>query len=94
MEIQCPYCDFSGPRMTVHAHLADAHAGELGWRTDERFGYTYCIVTCPVCGAKYEQVVRKARRDPAFVDEYEHEIRLVVFDLLLHHLHGEHEVGL
>jgi hypothetical protein len=45
-----------------------------------------------VCGASYEQVTKKARRDPSFVQEYEYEIRLVVFDLLLYHLQGEHNL--
>ena len=53
----------------------------------------YTVLTCPVCGDIYEQVTKKARRDPSFVSEYEHEIRLVVFDLLLYHLQGEHGVG-
>jgi len=59
---------------------------------DEFTGHTFIIVTCPVCGASYEQVTKKARRDPSFVSEYEHEIRMVVFDLLLYHLQGEHGI--
>jgi hypothetical protein len=46
-----------------------------------------------MCGASYEQVTKKARRDPSFVSEYEYEIRLVIFDLLLYHLQGEHGEG-
>ena len=93
MSFDCPYCDFSGPRMSVHAHLAETHGDELGWRKDERLGFTYCIVTCPLCGASHAQIVRKARKNPEFVQEYEHHIRLVVFDLLLYHLQGEHGFG-
>jgi hypothetical protein len=47
----------------------------------------------PICGAGYEQVTKKARRDPNFMSEYEYEIHLVVFDLLLYHLEGEHGAG-
>jgi hypothetical protein len=65
----------------------------LGVRVDEFTGHTFYIVTCPVCGASYEQVTKKARRDPSFVLEYEYEIRMVVFDLLLYHLQGEHQLG-
>jgi uncharacterized Zn finger protein (UPF0148 family) len=50
-------------------------------------------VTCPVCKDSYEQVTKKARNDPSFVKEYEHEIRLVVFDMLLYHMQGEHQLG-
>lgn len=76
--------------MVVHAHLAEAHGDVLGWRTDELLGYTYCVITCPLCGMSHEQVVRKARKNPDFVEEYKHQIRLVAFDLLLYHLQGEH----
>lgn len=87
---KCPYCDFIGKRSEVHTHLAETHGDTLGVRVDEFTGHTFIIVTCPVCGASYEQVTKKARRDPSFVLEYEYEIRLVVFDLLLYHLQGEH----
>jgi len=93
MIFQCPYCEFSARRSAVHSHLAENHADTLSTRVDEYTGHTFYIVSCPVCGATYEQVTRKARRDPNFVSEYEHEIRLVVFDLLLYHLQGEHGAG-
>ncbi len=83
---KCPYCEFRGKRSEVHSHLAESHPDTLG-------SHTFYIVTCPVCGASYEQVTKKARRDPNFVSEYEYEIRLVVFDLLLYHLQGEHGEG-
>ncbi|HBY92859.1 MAG: hypothetical protein M5U01_39275 [Ardenticatenaceae bacterium] len=90
MSSTCPYCDFHGPRTSVHTHLAATHSDVLGWEVDERFGHTACVVTCPLCGASHSQVVRKARKNPGFIQEYEYEIRLVVFDLLLYHLQGEH----
>jgi len=90
---KCPYCEFSGKRSEVHSHLADSHPDTLGSRVDEFTGHTFYVVTCPVCGASYEQVTKKARRDPNFAREYEYEIRLVVFDLLLYHLQGEHGLG-
>ena len=89
----CPYCEFSGKRSEVHSHLAETHAGTLGTRVDEFTGHTYYIVTCPECGASYEQITKKVRRDPSFVSEYEYEIHLVIFDLLLYHLQGEHAAG-
>jgi hypothetical protein len=90
----CPYCEFSGKRSEVHHHLAESHGDTLGKRIDEFTGHTFFIVTCPVCGDSYEQVTKKALRDPGFVQEYEFEIRLVVFDLLLYHLQGEHGLGM
>lgn len=77
----------------MHSHLAQSHGDTLGMRVDEYTGHTFFTVTCPVCGDRYEQVTKKARRDPNFVSEYEFEIRLVVFDLLLYHLQGEHQIG-
>ena len=90
---KCPYCEFVGTRSEVHGHLAGNHPDRLGSRIDEYTGHTFYIVTCPVCGANYEQVTKKVRRDPNFAREYEYEIRLVVFDLLLYHLQGEHGAG-
>ena len=90
----CPYCSLSGTRSQVHEHLVEAHPDTLGTRVDEFTGHRYYVITCPVCGASYEQVTKKARRDPNFVSEYEHEIHLVVFDLLLFHLEGEHGAGI
>ena len=90
---KCPYCEFNGKRSEVHSHLAESHPDTLGSRVDEFTGHTFYIVTCPICGASYEQVTKKARRDPGFISEYEYEIHLVVFDLLLYHLQGEHGFG-
>ena len=89
----CPHCEFNGKRSEVHSHLAQSHGDTLSMRVDEYTGHTFFTVTCPVCGDSYEQVTKKARRDPNFVSEYEFEIRLVVFDLLLYHLQGEHQIG-
>ncbi len=93
MAVPCPYCDYQGRRSEVHAHLAEAHAGEISWGVQERTGHTFATISCPLCGARWEQVLRKARRDPSFVEEFRFEISLVVFDLLLHHLRGEHGMG-
>ena len=90
---ECPYCDFSGKRSELHKHLVESHGDTLGKRVDEFTGHTFFVVTCPVCNDSYEQVTKKARRDPSFVSEYEHEIRLVVFDMLLYHMQGEHGLG-
>ncbi len=93
MSMRCPYCDVEGDRPTIHLHLAEAHADRLAFSWHERSGYAIATVSCPLCGASWDQPLRKARRDPGFLDEYAYEIRLVLFDLLLHHIRGEHETG-
>lgn len=93
MSVTCPYCDVQGDRRTIHAHLAQDHGDRITLSVHERSGYTIATVTCPLCSARWEQPIRKARRDPRFLEEYAHEIRLVLFDLLLHHLRGEHAIG-
>jgi peptide subunit release factor 1 (eRF1) len=50
-------------------------------------------ITCPRCGARYQHNVRKGRRDPAFLTEFEREIQLVALDMLLNHLLAEHELS-
>lgn len=87
--MRCPYCDFQSTRRELHAHLTDTHGDTLQWKEDAA-GYTYCVVTCPLCRARYEQIVRKSLKDPGFVEAYARQIRLVVFDILLYHLQAEH----
>lgn len=91
--VPCPYCTFHASRGELHAHLADAHGDQLSFAWHERSGFLVATVVCPLCGARWDQPIRKARRDPRFVEEFAYEIRLVLFDLLLHHLRGEHGYG-
>ncbi len=86
--MNCPWCDFAGTLRPLHAHLCDAHPDEVSFETQgSRHAYA---VTCPVCGAGYEQTIKPRMDDPSFVEEYRREIRLVAFDMLLNHLLGEH----
>ena len=87
--MRCPWCTVDGSPRALHAHLADAHGSIV--RTDERNGNHYYAVTCPRCDAVYEHAVRKGRRDPAFLEEFDREIRMVALDMLVHHLVAEHE---
>lgn len=93
MSFTCPYCGLRADWGTMHAHLAEVHDDQIAFSLHERSGYTIATVTCPLCSASWEQPIRKARRDPRFLEEYAYEIRLVLFDLLLHHLRGEHGEG-
>jgi len=85
----CPWCEFSGEPRALHAHLGEAH--EDGVRFEERGSSRWYVVTCPVCGDGYEHLVKPRSRDPRFVEEFQHEIRLVAFDMLVNHLIAEHE---
>lgn len=88
--MRCPWCDCeaSAPR-ALHAHLGEQHGDRVVATADER-GARYEI-TCPQCGDRYSHLVRKGRRDPAFLTEFEREIRLVALDMLVNHLLAEHE---
>lgn len=90
-QLHCPYCSFVGSRGLLHHHLAEVHGEMITFLQHERSGYLLASISCPICGARWEQPLRKARRDPHFIEEFAYEIRLVLFDLLLHHLRGEHQ---
>jgi hypothetical protein len=47
-------------------------------------------VACPRCGGEIQHGVKPRWRDPGFLAEFQEEIRLVAFDLLLHHLEDAH----
>lgn len=87
--MRCPWCDFVGSPRRLHAHLAERHGDAV--RTEERHGNHLYAVTCPECAESYEHTVRKGRRDPGFLVEFDREIRMVALDMLVHHLAAEHE---
>jgi hypothetical protein len=87
--MDCPWCDVAASPRQLHAHLGERHADQV--RTSERNGKSWYEVTCPRCGASYQHVVRKAARDPAFIEGFGREIRMVALDMLVHHLMAEHE---
>jgi hypothetical protein len=86
--MNCPLCPFEGSPRVLHAHLGDAHPEVV--RFEERAGRSFYALTCPVCGEGYEHQIKPRGRDPAFVDEFAAQIRLVAFDMLVSHLMGEH----
>lgn len=89
--MRCPWCTFEGSPRRLHAHLAEAHPE--GIRFEERVGRSFYALTCPVCGAGYEHQIKPRGRDPGFVEEYQGQIRLVAFDMLVNHLMAEHGEG-
>ena len=89
--MNCPFCDFeAGPR-ALHAHLGERHGDAV--TAGERGDKAYYQVICPRCGDRYQHVVRKGARDPAFLTEFEREIQLVALDMLVNHLLAEHELS-
>lgn len=47
-------------------------------------------IACPRCGAAHEARVKPRGQDPAFLDTFAKEIRMVAFDMLINHIHAEH----
>lgn len=88
--MKCPFCASDLPIGELHLHLADDHAEKIGTEeAGERIVYT---VTCPHCGDSYRRPIKKAVADPEFLSEFERQIKLVAFDMLIHHLRAEHDV--
>lgn len=86
--MNCPYCGDERGIRDLHAHLADDHAGEITTEeVGERTAYT---VTCPYCSERYRQPMKKSGKDPDFLAQFERQIRLVAFDMLINHVLAEH----
>jgi hypothetical protein len=86
--VNCPWRDTAAGPRALHAHLSDQHGDQVS--TTGRDGKVFYEISCPLCGARYEQLVRKGAGDPEFLAEFETEIRMVAFDVLVHHLLAEH----
>jgi len=86
--VNCPWCPFEGEPRSLHAHLEEAHPDGVVFA--EKAGRSFYSVSCPVCGSGYEHAIKPRSRDAAFVEQYQREIRLVGFDMLVNHLVAEH----
>jgi hypothetical protein len=86
--MRCPYCEVETSIRALHAHLADDHAQEV--KSEPYLDYTAYVVTCPTCGESYRRQMRKSAKDAEFVTEFDRDIRLVAFDMLINHLLVEH----
>jgi transcription elongation factor Elf1 len=89
--MNCPWCDFEAQPRAMHAHLSERHGEAVIASAEE--GRARYEVTCPRCGQRYQHLVRKGRRDPEFLTEFEREIRMVALDMLVSHLLAEHELS-
>ena len=84
----CPDCEFFGHRMDLHAHLLAQHPEKVQIHVDEASGKLVYEVKCVLC----DEVIRKQlRKRPEVLEEYQREIRMVAFDLLLYHMQALHE---
>jgi hypothetical protein len=87
--MNCPWCPFEGHPRQLHAHLGESHPEAVVF--EERIGRTFYGVTCPQCGDGYRHEIKPRGRDPGFVEEFNAQIRLVAFDMLVNHLLVEHD---
>lgn len=87
--MKCPWCDFEDHPRALHAHLGEEHPEEVVF--EERIGRIFYGITCPHCGDGYRHEIKPRGRDPGFVEEFNAQIRLVAFDMLVNHLLVEHD---
>lgn len=88
--MDCPYCEMRGTRREVHRHLADEHGEKVTIDVDEQRNRRTYEIRCPTCDAPWERQIKPRYKDPNFIAEFEEEIKLVAFDMLLYHIQGEH----
>ncbi len=87
--MNCPYCDFTGPRMKLHRHLGEMHLDAVVTEAGEDGRMRY-VIQCPLCELKYQHRVKPRYTDAGFLQEFRAEIGLVAFDQLLYHLAEKH----
>lgn len=88
--MRCPYCQSTAARRELHLHLAETHASELKTSADEAQGSFFYDLACPLCAQTMRRQIKPRWKDPAFLEEFGREIRLVAFDLLLYHVESDH----
>lgn len=87
--MKCPFCDVELSIRALHAHLATDHPGEIG--TESHGDRQVYVVTCPYCSAQHRQPIKKSAGNAEFLVEFEQQIRLVAFDMLINHMLAEHD---
>jgi hypothetical protein len=76
--------------METHRHLLDGHAAEVRTFRDEARDRLRFALGCPFCDDGMERTVNPRGREAGFLEEFQREIALVAFDLLLYHLQASH----
>jgi hypothetical protein len=87
--VNCPWCEFEGRPRELHAHLGETHGEKVVF--EELIGRTFYGITCPHCSDGYRHEIKPRGRDAGFVEEFNAQIRLVAFDMLVNHLLVEHD---
>ncbi len=87
--MRCPFCERSGTRRELHAHLTDDHPGEV--LTETTWGRRFKELPCPECDESHRTEVKPRYNDPTFLEEHYREIRLVAFDMFLYHWQDQHD---
>ncbi len=85
--MKCPFCEFRGHRMDLHAHLLETHPQKVQVFVHKVTGKMMYTITCPRCGEKWMKPLKKR---PAALQEYVKEIRMVAYDRFLYHLSDKH----
>jgi hypothetical protein len=88
--VNCPYCGAERSIRALHAHLAADHPAEV--HTDEQGDRAVYVVTCPYCAEQYRHPIRKSAGSAEFLVEFDRQIRLVAFDMLINHVLAEHDL--
>ncbi len=88
--MRCAFCETTGTRSALHAHMTDIHADRVVTESDG-WGRKFLQLDCPACDESYRREVKPRLKDPTFLDEYAREIRIVAFDMFLYHWQGVHE---
>lgn len=87
----CPWCSAEVSLRGFHEHLASVHGDLVAIVGEEP---PYYQVRCPTCDATYRKPIKKSGKDPAFLVEFEREVRMVALDMLVNHLLAEHQNAL
>ena len=86
----CPYCDVNEHPRRVHIHLVEKHADRIVTGFEDSRARMFYRVECPHCRTKLEKTVKPRYKDPEFLQEFDREIKLVAFDMLLNHIEAMH----
>jgi hypothetical protein len=87
--MNCPFCTFDGSRRQVHAHLLAAHGERITARPNAQGGPAVAV-DCPFCAQQVSVPFDARDRPDGLREEVEGAARMVLFDLLLYHVEGDH----
>jgi hypothetical protein len=77
-------------RRKIHVHLVERHAEKMHTDFDESKVRMFYRIECPGCALRIEKTIKPRGKDPGFLEEFDREIKLVAFDMLLNHMEAMH----